>query len=216
MLAVSDNGCGINPETQQKVFDPFFTTKDVGKGTGLGLSTVYGIVKQNNGMVYIYSEPMQGTTIKIYFPRYRGTAPKDTEEKTVDIPRGKGETILLVEDNPDILEAGREMLEELGYRVTAASGPEEALKWARENSDKIHLLVTDVVMPVMNGKKLAQQITAGRPDTKVLFMSGYTADAIAHHGVLEKDVHFLQKPFTLLVLGRKVRAVMDEASGGER
>ncbi|MDZ7697836.1 MAG: PAS domain S-box protein [Deltaproteobacteria bacterium] len=211
LLAVSDNGCGMDKDLQEKAFEPFFTTKDVGKGTGLGLSTVYGIVKQNNGFVYIYSEPMQGTTIKIYFPRYRGTSVKDTEKKIVEIPRGHGETVLLVEDNPDILEAGREMLEELAYRVTAAGGPEEALKWAGETPDRINLLMTDVIMPGMNGRELAEQITAARPETRILFMSGYTADAIAHHGVLEKGVHFLQKPFTLITLARKVRAVLDES-----
>jgi CheY-like chemotaxis protein len=208
LLAVSDNGCGMDKDLQDKAFEPFFTTKDVGKGTGLGLSTVYGIVKQNNGFVYIYSEPNEGTTVKIFFPRYRGTAEKDEQEKPPEIPLGFGETILLVEDNPDILASGKEMLEELGYRVMAADGPEDALKWTGKAKDAIHLLMTDVIMPGMNGRELAEQITAARPDTRVLFMSGYTADAIAQHGVLEKDVHFLQKPFTLVTLARKVRAVL--------
>ncbi|MEJ2587851.1 MAG: PAS domain S-box protein [Deltaproteobacteria bacterium] len=210
MLAVSDNGCGMDREIQDKVFDPFFTTKEVGKGTGLGLSTVYGIVKQNNGFIYIYSEPTRGTTVKTFIPRYRGTTDKGAQPRPVQIPRGRNETILLVEDNPEILDSVKDMLEELNYKVVAKGGPDEALEWVEEGEDRIHLVVTDVIMPGMNGKALAEKISAIRSDTPVLFMSGYTADAIARHGVLEKGVHFLQKPFTLMALAKKIRAVLDE------
>jgi len=208
MLAVSDTGCGMKRETIENIFDPFFTTKEVGKGTGLGLSTVYGIVKQNAGFINVYSEPEKGTTFRIYLPRHKGeaeAAPRDTPEK---IPMGSGETILLVEDDAEILDIGKAMLESLGYSVHAANSPDAALGMARKHPGKIHLLMTDVVMPQMSGKDLAVRLTEKRPETKTLFMSGYTADVIAHHGVLDEGIRFIQKPFSMHDLAVRVREAL--------
>jgi CheY-like chemotaxis protein len=208
MLAVSDTGCGMDRETLEHVFEPFFTTKAEGKGTGLGLATVYGIVKQNNGFINIYSELGQGTTVKIYIPRYLGqeeAAPIPVEEV---IPTGGWETVLLVEDEDQIRQLAKTMLEELGYRVLDAPGPGEAMVLCEKYPAEIHLLLTDVVMPNMNGKELEGRIKAVKPGIRTIFMSGYTADAIAHLGVLEKGTHFLQKPFSLADLARKAREVL--------
>ncbi|MCA1793444.1 MAG: PAS domain S-box protein, partial [Desulfobacteraceae bacterium] len=212
LLAVSDNGCGMDKETLDNLFEPFFTTKDVGKGTGLGLATVYGIVKQNNGFINVYSEPGQGSTFKIYLPRL--VADEDTD-KTVPEKKaavGGTETILLVEDEPTILRMTRMMLERKGYSVLSTAKPGEAIDLAKTHADKIHLLMTDVVMPEMNGRDLAGQITALYPDIGLLFMSGYTSNVIAHQGVLDDGVAFIQKPFSMADMTGKIREVLDKES----
>ncbi len=210
LLMLSDNGCGMDRETISHVFEPFFTTKELGKGAGLGLPTVYGIVKQNNGFVNVYSELGLGTTFKIYLPRHKAKDEKLPEpEETAPIATGH-ETILLVEDEPMILEMTTVMLELQGYTVLPASSAGEAISLAREYADEIHLLLTDVVMPEMNGRDLARNLFPLYPHLKRLFMSGYTANVIAHHGVLDEGVHFLQKPFTMQNLATKIRAVLVE------
>jgi CheY-like chemotaxis protein len=209
LLAVSDNGSGMDEETQNRLFEPFFTTKELGKGTGLGLATVYGIVKQNNGFINVYSEPCHGTSFKIYIPRHAGQPVEDRKASTAEIPKGRGETVLLVEDEPAILNMTTKMLERQGYTVLAASAPGEALRLAEEHSGEIHLLMTDVVMPEMNGRDLAQNLFSLHPNLKALFMSGYTANVIAHHGVLDEGVDFIQKPFSVKTLAEKVREVLD-------
>ncbi|MCA1795561.1 MAG: response regulator, partial [Desulfobacteraceae bacterium] len=211
LLAVSDNGCGMDKETLDNLFEPFFTTKEVGKGTGLGLATIYGIVKQNNGFINVYSEPGQGSSFKIYLPRL-----VDNEETDKAVPEKKAaiggtETILLVEDELTILRMTRMMLERKGYSVLPAATPAEAIDLAKTYADKIHLLMTDVVMPEMNGRDLAGQITALYPDIKLLFMSGYTSNVIAHQGVLDDGVAFIQKPFSMADMTAKVREVVDKA-----
>jgi len=213
LLAVSDDGCGMDQETISKMFEPFFSTKEVGKGTGLGLATVYGIVKQNDGFINVYSEPDQGTTFRIYLPQYRGEA-DNPEKKTADkIDMDGNETILLVEDEPSILRMTRIMLERMGYTILAAGTPGEAIALAREHAGEIHMLMTDVVMPEMNGRDLAKNLLSLYPDLKRLFMSGYTANVIAHHGVLDEGVQFIHKPFSKQDLAIKVRKVLDEATG---
>ena len=210
LLAVSDDGCGMEQETLANLFEPFFTTKDVDKGTGLGLATVYGIVKQNDGFINIYSEPGQGSIFRIYLPRYLA-ATESPEKKNSDKFNQKGtETILLVEDEPSILKMTRMMLERTGYTVLAAGTPEEAIALAREHAGEIHLLMTDVVMPGMNGRDLARNLLSLYPNLNLLFMSGYTANLIAHHGVLDEGVQFIQKPFAKQDLVIKVREVLDE------
>jgi CheY-like chemotaxis protein len=210
-LAVSDDGCGMDEDTLAHAFEPFFTTKAVGTGTGLGLATVYGIVKQNGGFINVYSEPGQGTTFAIYLPRYAGKAePARTKEAAGPLGRGH-ETILLVEDEPAILEMTTQILEMQGYVVLAAGTPGAAIGLAREHAGDIQLLMTDVVMPEMNGRDLAKNLLSIYPHLKRLFTSGYTANVIAHHGVLEEGVHFIQKPFAIKELAAKVRAVLDEA-----
>ncbi|MBI5590099.1 MAG: PAS domain S-box protein [Deltaproteobacteria bacterium] len=211
MLAVSDNGCGMGKETLPHIFEPFFTTKEEGKGTGLGLATVYGIVKQNNGFVNVYSEPDKGTTFKIYLPRLVGEAVAPAAESTAPTPTGHGETVLLVEDEPVILDVSREMLEQLGYAVIVAGTPGEALRMAKAHADKIQMLITDVVMPEMNGRDLANLIRDIKPGMKCLFISGYTANVIAHHGMLDPGINFIQKPFSMEHLAVKVRGVLDDA-----
>lgn len=210
LLAVSDNGRGMMPETLNNLFGPFFTTKDVGKGTGLGLSTVYGIVKQNNGFINVYSEPEKGTTFRIYLPRHEFE--KEQVRKKDPLPpdaRGS-ETILLVEDEPVILRMTTKMLELLGYTVLGVNSPGEGIRMAREHAGEIHLLVTDVVMPEMNGRDLARNLLTLYPNLKLLFMSGYTANVIAHHGVLDEGVNFIQKPFARKDLASKVREALDK------
>lgn len=210
MLAVSDNGCGMDKETLEHIFEPFFTTKEVGKGTGLGLPMIYGIVKQNNGFINVYSEPGQGTTFRIYLPRHTiGTDEAVMEVTHEEVVFGQGETILLVEDEPAIIKMGQTMLKKLGYNVLIAHAPDEAVILASEYSGKIHILITDVVMPGMNGRDLADKLRAIRPDIRVLFMSGYTANVIVHHGVLDKGEHFIQKPFSMKRLSVKVREALE-------
>jgi CheY-like chemotaxis protein len=204
LLAVSDDGCGMDKEIIDQIFDPFFTSKGAGLGTGLGLSTVYGIVKQNNGFINVYSEPGQGTTFRIYLPRYAGQA--DTQQEMVDeIPLSGGETVLVVEDEPALLTMAEMMLQNLGYQVLTAGTPGEAIRLAAEYASEIQLLITDVVMPEMNGRDLAERLQSFYPSMKILFMSGYTANAITHRGVLGEGVNFIQKPFSMKVLALKVR-----------
>ncbi|MFA5180888.1 MAG: PocR ligand-binding domain-containing protein [Syntrophales bacterium] len=209
-LTLSDDGCGMNKETLSHLFEPFFTTKGVGKGTGLGLATVYGIVKQNNGFINVYSEPDQGTTFKIYLPRHVGKATQMQKEAPAEpVARGH-ETILLVEDERTLLDLSKIMLEKQGYRVLTAGTPGEAIRLAEEKAGEIQLLMTDVVMPGMNGRDLAKKMLSLYPNLKCLFASGYTANVIAHHGVLDEDVYFIQKPFSRIDLAAKIREVLDQ------
>nr|WP_320193642.1 PAS domain S-box protein [uncultured Desulfobacter sp.] len=209
MLTVTDNGCGMNKETLNNLFEPFFTTKNMGEGTGLGLAIIYGIVKQNHGFINVYSEPDQGTCFKIYLPRFR--ASEEPREQTIPlkpVPTGN-ETILLVEDEPAILKMTRMMLERKGYSVLPADGPAHAIRITNEHVGKIDLLMTDVVMPEMNGRDLAKKVTTVFPEIKLLFMSGYAADVITHKGVLDGGVAFIQKPFSTNDLAKKIRKVLD-------
>ena len=208
LLAVSDDGFGMEKTILDNIFEPFFTTKEVGEGTGLGLATVHGIVKQNNGFVNVYSERGKGTTFKLYFPRHAGALVKTNTESELAMPQSRGETVLIVEDEPIILEMGQQMLENLGYRVLAAGSPNDALQLAEANADTIDLLLTDVVMPEMNGRDLAGRLHMLYPDLSILFMSGYTANVIAHRGVLDEGVVFIQKPFTKKDLDGKVREAL--------
>jgi PAS domain S-box-containing protein len=208
MLAVSDNGCGMGKEVLDHLFEPFFTTKAVGEGTGLGLATVYGIVRQNEGFINVCSDPGQGSTFKIYLSRYAGPVAAQPEETPAEPPRGKAETVLLVEDEPAMLSLGRELLDRLGYVVLAAGTPGEAVRKAEEHAGEVHLLITDVIMPEMTGPALADRLLARRPNIKLLFMSGYTADVIAHRGVLAEGVPLIEKPFTLKDLAIKVQQVL--------
>ncbi len=210
MLAVSDNGCGMDAETQKHIFEPFFTTKEMGKGTGLGLATIYGVVKQNKGFIYVYSEKNQGTVFKIYLPRHTGDAVQMQKESLRESPVQGKEMILLVEDEPAILKMVTMILEKMGYRVFAADSPSEAVRFAQKHAGQIHLLMTDVVMPEMNGRDLAKKIKSLHSGIRCLFMSGYTANVIAHHGVLEPGVHFIQKPFTKKSLALKIREILDK------
>ena len=209
MLAISDNGVGMDEATQARVFEPFFTTKGKGKGTGLGLSTVYGIVKQSDGYVWVYSEPGKGTTFKIYLPRMSGQAKDPAPENKKERSLRGSETLLVVEDEPAVRALTSRILREQGYTIIEAANGIEALDIARKHEGEINLLITDVIMPGVSGQDLAEQIRASRPDIKTLFVSGYTDNAIAHQGILDADVAFLQKPFTVQSLCRKVRAVLD-------
>jgi two-component system, cell cycle sensor histidine kinase and response regulator CckA len=209
MLAVSDTGMGMSPEVQAHIFEPFFTTKEVGKGTGLGLSTVYGIVKQSGGYIWVYSEPSRGTSFKIYLPRV--DQPAETlsgDQRLNNVLRGS-ETILLVEDDPQLRQLSASVLSHCGYKVLVAGGPEEGLTIAKANHQDIRLLITDVVMPGMNGRQLAEQVLQFSPDIKVLYISGYTNNAIVHYGVLDDGLWFLPKPFSLSAFMGKVREVLD-------
>ncbi len=208
-LTVSDTGCGMSKETMNHIFEPFFTTKAAGSGTGLGLATVYGIVKQNNGFINVYSELGQGTTFTIYLPKYyRSEIEKAHAAGDAEPVTGGHEIILLVEDEPTILVMAKTMLQRLGYKVLAASGPYEAIRIAEEFSEGIDLLITDVIMPEMNGRDLVKRILAGKPGLKHLFMSGYTADIISRQGVLDETVCFIQKPFSKNDLAAKVRQAL--------
>jgi PAS domain S-box-containing protein len=210
-LSVSDDGCGMTPETRDKIFEPFFTTKDIGKGTGLGLSTVYGIVKQNNGFVNVYSEIEKGTTFRLYLPIHVdvGKVVKVDSGNTIEFPLSRGETVLLVEDEDSILKIIKRVLEKFGYTVLFSSSPVEAMKLAEKHADEINLLITDVIMPEMNGRDLAERLQSLCPNLKTLFMSGYTADIIENRGVLESGVSFIAKPFSNQELAVKVREVLD-------
>ncbi len=209
MLAVSDDGCGIEKDLMDKIFEPFFTTKAVGEGTGLGLATIFGIVKQNNGFINVYSEPDHGTTFKIYLPRHSENIIVTNPDAPEPLRKGH-ETILLVEDEAEILEMGKLMLESFGYSVLAAGTPDEAIQLANKNAGEINLLMTDVVMPGMNGRELTERLMLIIPDLTCLFMSGYTADVIAHRGVLDEGVYFIQKPFSMQQLSTKVRETLDK------
>jgi signal transduction histidine kinase/ActR/RegA family two-component response regulator len=211
MIAVSDTGIGMDSETRARIFEPFFTTKALGKGTGLGLSTVYGIVKQSQGHMWAYSEPGQGATFKVYLPIHEaGDEPPIVTPQARVVPRG-WETILAVEDEESLLNLVAEILKDAGYNVIPANGPKEALRVLVEHREAIHMLLTDVVMPGMSGRLLADQVLRERPGMRVLYMSGYTDNAIVHHGVLDAGTAFLQKPFTPDALIKKVREVLDAA-----
>jgi PAS domain S-box-containing protein len=210
LLAVSDNGPGMDKSILERIFEPFFTTKGIGRGTGLGLATVYGIVRQNNGFINVYSEPGQGTTFKIYLPRHTaGSVPEPGEDQVTPIARGN-EILLLVEDETSILNMTGQMLESCGYQVLLAETPGAALQIARNFTNEIQLLISDVVMPGMNGPELQKQLMTCYPRIRSLFMSGYPTNVIVRHGVLMEGVHFLQKPFALNALAAKVREVLDE------
>jgi two-component system, cell cycle sensor histidine kinase and response regulator CckA len=210
LLAISDNGCGMDEQIVKNIFEPFFTTKGVAEGTGLGLATVYGIVKQNNGYINVYSEPGSGTTFRIYLPRHVGEQHQMRVASNIQTPMGRGEMVLLVEDEPSIMRMAKMMLKRLDYQVLAAGTPRQALALAEQHAGAIDLLITDVVMPEMSGRNLANQIHALYPSIKTLFMSGYTANVIAHNGVLDEGVNFIQKPFSHNDLAIKIRSVLKE------
>jgi CheY-like chemotaxis protein len=209
MLAVSDTGTGMDAETQRRIFEPFFTTKGRGAGTGLGLSTVYGIVKQSGGYVWVYSEPGLGTTFKIYLPRTaEAAAHEEPRTAAAGMPRG-AETILLAEDEDLVRGMTRDMLEMCGYTVIEAVDGVDALGVCERHDGPVHLLITDVVMPRMGGRELADRVSSVRPETRVLFISGYTENTIVHRGVLDAGVTLLQKPFTPEALAQRVRILLD-------
>ncbi len=209
MLAVSDNGSGMDKTTREKIFEPFFTTKGLGKGTGLGLATVYGIVKQNEGFINVYSEPERGSTFKIYLPRHAASSVQESQASHAPPNLDGDETILVVEDEILNLQLMELMLGSYGYQVLAASTPGEALRTARGHAGKIHLLLTDLIMPEMNGRDLSRELTSLCPDVKCLYMSGYTGNIIVHQGILDEGVQFIQKPFSMLGLAVKVREILD-------
>jgi PAS domain S-box-containing protein len=211
MLSVSDTGCGISPEIKELIFEPFFTTKEEGKGTGLGLSTIYGIVKQSGGNIWVYSEPGRGTTFKIYLPRVEEeTGALPVQDDTDHLPKGK-ETVLLVEDDPSLRALAARVLRYQGYKVLEATNGHEAIGIARENvQERIHLLLTDVVMPHMGGRELVKRMKTLHSEIRVLFISGYTEHAITYHAGLKPGTPFLQKPFSPTALAKKVREVLDQ------
>ena len=206
MLAVTDNGCGMDKDTQSHIFEPFFTTKEAGKGTGLGLATVYGVVKQSRGSIFVYSEPGAGTTFKVYLPAVKGSI--EAAGKSA-VPARGSETVLLVEDDDSVRKLARSVLEDQGYTVLESAGGEEARLSAEKHKGPIHLLLTDVVMPGMGGRELSDALAPLRPDMRTLYMSGYTDDTVVRHGVLEKGMAFLQKPYTAESLLLKVREALD-------
>ncbi len=209
MLTVSDNGCGMDREMQKNIFEPFYTSKEAGKGTGLGLATVYGIVKQNEGFIAVHSKPGQGSTFRVYLPSCAARSAQAQEQQEFSPPAGGNETVLLVEDEPLVLEMTAIMLDQCGYKVIHAATPGEAIRLAREYAGDIHLLLTDVVMPEMNGRELARKLLASYPHLKCLFMSGYAANVITHQKLLDQDLHFIQKPFTIGDLQKKVRRTLE-------
>jgi signal transduction histidine kinase len=215
VLAISDTGMGMSPETVTHLFEPFFTTKAPGKGTGLGLATAYGIVKQSGGAISVYSEPGQGTTVKIYLPSAAAKPAAEAIEQAPASAQRGNETILVLEDEARVRKLICEVLAGRGYHVLEAVRGEEAIRLAREHKGRIHLLLADVVMPEMSGPQALEQIRARHPNMKVLFMSGYTDEAMVHHGILDSGVPFLQKPFLPETLARKVREVLaPQASAG--
>ncbi len=210
LMAISDTGEGMDEDVLAKIFDPFFTTKESGKGTGLGLATVYGIVKQHGGYIYAYSEKGKGTTFKIYLPANKKAEEGIEDKASSKALFGGNETILIVDDNTSICQFIVETLEPLGYHCLQASSGQEALQLHHQYQGTIQLLLTDVVMPVMSGRQLAETIKKERPELKVLFMSGYTESIITHHGVLEEDVNYISKPITPVALTQKIRVILDD------
>jgi len=210
MIAITDSGIGISEGIRTRIFEPFFTTKERGQGTGLGLSTVYGVVKQNNGHILVESELGKGTKFKVYFQKIKTDEVSDDTEEKLDENRLKGsETVLVVEDSKTLLKLTRKMLESYGYKVLTAQNANEAMETFNRYDKPIHLLLTDVVMPGMSGRKLAEQIQSESSKVKVLYMSGYTDDTISKHGILNDDIEFIEKPFSQKDLGLKVRNVLD-------
>jgi two-component system cell cycle sensor histidine kinase/response regulator CckA len=208
MLSVSDTGVGMSPEVRERAFEPFFTTKEAGKGTGLGLSMVYGIVKQSGGNIWVYSEMGKGTTFKIYLPRVEGPVEERREETLEDIPQGS-ETILVVEDEEVVRKLAVRLLRKQGYKVLEASDGGKAFMLCEQYDERIDLILSDVVLPGMDGRRVVERLQKIHPEAKALYMSGYTDNVIAHHGMLEQGIHFIQKPFTVGSLARKVREVID-------
>jgi CheY-like chemotaxis protein len=208
LLAVSDNGAGMDRHTLAHVFEPFFTTKPQGQGTGLGLATVYGIVRQNNGFIKISSEPGQGTTIKVYLPRLEEEGRDDAQAAGAPAITAGTETILLVEDEEALLKLAQLLLKKLGYTVLAAGTPDQAIQLVQAHEGPIHLLMTDVIMPEMSGRDLWQRLSALRPDLKCLYMSGYSANVITHHGVQDPGVPLQQKPIQLQGQSAKLREAL--------
>jgi CheY-like chemotaxis protein len=213
MLAVSDTGSGMDASVRARVFEPFFTTKEMGKGTGLGLATVYGIVKQSGGYIWVYSEPGSGSTFKIYLPRVDGAAEGNGRgQAEISTVRGT-ENILLVEDDPMVRKLARSVLEACGYTVLMPDSVEDVEALCRQYPGTIHLLLTDVVMPVISGTELARRLMPMRADMKVIYMSGYTERAVSRQALLEPGITLVQKPFTPSILARKVREVLDQPRG---
>jgi CheY-like chemotaxis protein len=217
-LAVSDDGCGMSADVKAHIFEPFFTTKEVGKGTGLGLglATVYGIVTQNHGFINVDSTVGKGTTFAVYFPRFVGNAAEASAPAAANVPRGRGETVLLVEDEKSLRVTLALFLNALGYKALVAENPAAALALATQYPGAIQLLLTDVVMPGQDGRHLADQLAGLKPGLKVLFMSGYTADVVAQHGILDPVVRFIGKPFSRDELARKVHEVLDSGNAAAR
>jgi two-component system, cell cycle sensor histidine kinase and response regulator CckA len=211
-LTVSDNGCGMEKEIQKKIFDPFFTTKEAGQGTGLGLSTVYGIVKQNRGFINVYSEPAKGTIFRVYLHGHKSEPSRCFQESTNKATAGHGEIILVVEDDAGIQKLAKLMLEKLGYIVLTAGSAREALQISETRGHEIRLVITDVIMPEMNGRELADHLKVLEPELDILFMSGYTSDVISRLGILEEGIHFIEKPFSVASLAGKVQEVLGNSS----
>jgi CheY-like chemotaxis protein len=214
LLVVSDDGCGMDKSILSQIFEPFFTTKGVGQGTGLGLATVYGIVRQNDGFINVYSEPGMGTTFKIYLPRCIETSEPSPSVLRPRVATGRGETILVVEDEASVLKLAVAILDGLAYKVLSARNADEAMALVHGYDGKVDLLITDVIMPEMNGRDLADRLQALNPELRVIFMSGYTADVISGRGMLDERIYFIQKPFSREKLAQKVNEVLSEKGPG--